>query len=257
MSLNTAATGLGGVKQTTDNAQNTVSKTTKPVTKPVKQTTDTTQNTVNQTTKPVEKTISDTASNANIPGSFPAEEPPTNQKNNVTVPPVSELWTTFLAWLKGLIPRGVDIFEAAVRRFVNWLIPPERQAKMYKAAMEHPIAATFLAAQLICCGIPLVLFIAGTLLFAAVAAIVWVLLSILILGPIMLVASLMGVSLWGWGWFLFGLVRWIDRLLLGGIMERFWLAQIQSQKEEEEEEKEQKEEGDGGDEKKGNEEKQG
>lgn len=87
-------------------------------------------------------------------------------------------------------------------------------------------------------GIPLILFVAGTLLFAAVAGLVWVLLSILILGPIVLVASLMGVSLWGWGWFLFGLVRWLDRLVLGGMMERFWKAQIAKQQAEEGEKQE-------------------
>ncbi len=112
---------------------------------------------------------------------------------------------------------------------------------MYKAAMEHPIAATFVTCQLICVGIPLILFVAGTLLFAAVAILVWVVLSALILGPIVLVASLMGVSLWGWGWFLFGLVRWLDRLMLGGMMERLWKAQLQQQKEEMEQEGLQKE----------------
>ncbi|KAL3474638.1 hypothetical protein BJX99DRAFT_231362 [Aspergillus californicus] len=251
MSLNNVTSGLGGpAKQATDQIQNTASQTTKPVseaTKPV-------QNTVSQTTKPVQKTVSDTTSGA-IPGAFPKEEPPTNQKNNITVPSISELWTSFIVWIKGLVPRGIDIFEAAVRRFVQWLIPPERQAQMYKAAMEHPIAATFLTAQLICCGIPLVLFIAGTLLFAAVAGLVWVLLSILILGPIMLVASLMGVSLWGWGWLLFGLVRWLDRLFLGGVMERYWVSQLKRQKEEEEEEKKEKDGGEGGDEKEATQEK--
>ncbi|KAL4912153.1 hypothetical protein BDW62DRAFT_195351 [Aspergillus aurantiobrunneus] len=211
MSLNTVTSGLGG---------------------PVSKTTDAVQNTVDQTTKPVTDTIQSTTSS--IPCTFPRDEQPTNTQNNVTVPSISELWVSFIAWVKCLIPRGVDIFEAAVRRFIQWLIPPERQIALYKASMEHPIAATFVICQLICVGIPLVLFVAGTLLFAAVAMLVWVLLSLLILGPIMLVASLMGVSLWGWGWFVFGLVRWLDKLMLGGMMERFWWAQIQQQKEEEE-----------------------
>ncbi|KAL3465566.1 hypothetical protein BJX64DRAFT_252653 [Aspergillus heterothallicus] len=216
MSLNTVNSGLG---QATGQATNTVQSTTKPAT-------DTVQSTASST----------------VPGAFPKEEPPTNAKNNVTMPSFSQIWTDFVAWLKGLIPRGIDIFEAAVRRFVTWLIPPERQAAMYKAAIEHPIAATFIAAQLLCVGIPLVLFIAGTLIFAAVAMIVWVVLSLLILGPIMLVASLMGVSLWGWGWFVFGLVRWLDRLFLGGMMERYWIAAVEKEKEEEEAREKEKEE---------------
>ncbi|KAL4787349.1 hypothetical protein BJX76DRAFT_318930 [Aspergillus varians] len=220
MSLNTVTSGLGT---------------------PVSQATGTVQNTAEQATKPVTNTVADTTSN--LPGTFPKDEPPTNQQNNVTVPSVSELWTTFLAWMKGLIPRGIDIFEAAVRRFIQWLIPPERQAAMYKAAMEHPIASTFLACQLICVGIPFVLFLAGTLLFAAVAMLLWFVLSLLILGPIVLVASLMGVSLWGWSWFLFGLVRWLDKFLLGGMMERFWFAQLQQRRAEEEAAEKEKKEG--------------
>ncbi|BCS24072.1 seipin co-factor family protein [Aspergillus puulaauensis] len=222
MSLNSVTSGLGApVSQATGNVQNTVSETTKPVT----------------------NTVSDTTSD--LPGTFPKDEAPTNRQNNVTIPSASELWTSIIAWVKGLIPRGVDIFEAAVRRFIQWLIPQERQAAMYKAAMEHPIAATFVTCQLICVGIPLILFVAGTLLFAAVAMLVWVVLSILILGPIVLIASLMGVSLWGWGWFLFGLVRWLDRLVLGGMMERLWKAQLQQQREEMEEENSEKEKQEG------------
>ncbi|KAL4910988.1 hypothetical protein BDW74DRAFT_4503 [Aspergillus multicolor] len=230
MSLNTVTSGLG---QATNTAQSVGDQATKPVTK-----------TVNDTTKPVTKTVNDTTSS--LPGTFPKDEPPTNQKNNVTIPSFKDLWAQFMAWMKGLIPRGVDIFEMAVRRFIQWLIPPERQAKLYKASMDHPIAATFVTCQLLCVGIPLILFIAGTLLFAAVALLVWVVLSILLLGPIVLVASLMGVSLWGWGWFVFGLVRWLDRLVLGGMMERYWQAQIAQQKAEEEEKEKEKEEREGG-----------
>jgi hypothetical protein len=184
-------------------------------------------------TKPVANTVKDTSSST-LPGTFPKEEPPTNKRNNVTIPSWGSLQTSFTAWLKSFIPRAVDIFETAVRQFINWLIPPARQAEMYKTAMEHPIAATFLACQLLCVGIPFILFVAGTLLFAAVALIVWVVLSMLILGPIFLVASLLGVGLWGWGWFLFGLVWWLDRLVLGGVMNRFWVQQMQARKAEEE-----------------------
>ncbi|KAL5341336.1 hypothetical protein BJX70DRAFT_359420 [Aspergillus crustosus] len=220
MSFNSVSSGLSApVSSTTNTVSNTAS-------------------TASTATKPVTNTVKDTTSS--LPGTFPKDEPPTNQKNNVTIPSWSSLWGSFSSWLRTLIPRGVDLFEAAVRRFINWLIPPDRQAEMYKTAMEHPIAATFLACQLLCVGIPLILFVAGTLLFAAVALLVWVLLSILILGPIFLVASLLGVGLWGWGWFLFGLVWWLDRLVLGGMMNRFWVQQMQARKAEEEAEEEAK-----------------
>ncbi|KAL4820500.1 hypothetical protein BDW67DRAFT_95840 [Aspergillus spinulosporus] len=234
MSFNSVTSGLGApVNHTTNTVQNVGDQATKPVTKTVNETAN---ETANEVTKPVSKTVSDATSS--LPGTFPRDEPPTNRKNNVTIPSFSELWASFLAWMKGLIPRGVDIFEAAVRRFIQWLIPPERQAKLYKASMEHPIAATFVTCQLLCVGIPFILFIAGTLLFAAVALLVWVVLSILLLGPLMLVASLMGASLWGWGWFVFGLVRWLDRLVLGGMVERYWQAQLAQQKAEEDQQKE-------------------
>ncbi|KAL4940652.1 hypothetical protein BDV06DRAFT_196239 [Aspergillus oleicola] len=222
MSLNTVTSGLGAAGA------------------PVSQVTDQAQNTVQQTTAPVQKTVSDASSS--LPGTFPKDEPPTNQKNNVTMPSFTEIWHNFIAWIKGLVPRGIDIFEAAVRRFISWLLPPERQAQIYKASVEHPIASTFLIAQLICVGIPFVLFLAGTFLFAFVALLLWVVLSILLLGPIVLVASLFGVSLWGWGWFVFGLIRFLDKLVLGGMMERFWKAKYQEQKAEEEAKEKEKEE---------------
>ncbi|KAL4869473.1 hypothetical protein BDV12DRAFT_167801 [Aspergillus spectabilis] len=220
---------------------------------PVSSTTNTVSNNASSATKPVTNIVKDTTSS--LPGTFPKDEPPTNQKNNITIPSWTSVRTSFTTWLKTLIPRGIDIFETAVRRFINWLIPPARQEEMYKTAMEHPIAATFLACQLLCVGIPLILFVAGTLLFAAVALIVWIVLSILILGPIFLVASLLGVGLWGWGWFLFGLIWWLDRLVLGGVMNRFWVQQMQARKAEEEAEKKAKQGESEGGEKETNEEK--
>ena len=40
---------------------------------------------------------------------------------------------------------------------------------------------------------------------------------------------MMGVSLWGWGWILYGLVKWVDQRFLGGIITRFWLSRVQTQ----------------------------
>jgi hypothetical protein len=38
---------------------------------------------------------------------------------------------------------------------------------------------------------------------------------------------MMGVSLWGWGWVFYGLVKWVDQRFLGGMITRFWIPQTQ------------------------------
>jgi hypothetical protein len=57
----------------------------------------------------------------------------------------------------------------------------------------------------------------------------WAVLSLLILGPVLLVTSMMGMCMWGWGWILYGLVKWVDQRFLGGVIARFWLPQTQSE----------------------------
>ena len=100
---------------------------------------------------------------------------------------------------------------------------------MYEAILKRPIASSFIICQLVCCGVPLLVFLAGVFLFAAVAVLLWAVLSLLLAGPILLVASMMGVSLWGWGWVLYGLVKFIDQHFLGGTITRFWLANRQDE----------------------------
>ncbi|KAJ5239875.1 hypothetical protein N7468_004494 [Penicillium chermesinum] len=39
----------------------------------------------------------------------------------------------------------------------------------------------------------------------------------------------MGVSLWGWGWVVYGLVKWIDQKFLGGMLNKFWFSKVQAQ----------------------------
>ena len=70
----------------------------------------------------------------------------------------------------------------------------------------------------------------------------WAVLSLLILGPVLLVASMMGVSLWGWGWILYGLVRWMDQRFFGGILTRFFLPRIQEGEDEGEDDEDKGEE---------------
>lgn len=109
---------------------------------------------------------------------------------------------------------------------MTWLLPPPRQTAVYEATLSRPFASTIIC-QLLCCGVPLLIFLAGLCVFAAVAIALWAVLSLVVLGPVLLVTSFMGVSLWGWGWVLYGLVRWVDGAVLGGVLGRFWLPRIQ------------------------------
>jgi membrane protein required for beta-lactamase induction len=79
--------------------------------------------------------------------------------------------------------------------------------------------------------VPLLVLLAVVFPVAAVALLLWFILSLLIGGPVLLVASMMGVSLWGWEWIAYGFIKFIDQRYLGGMLARFWLPQGQSQTE--------------------------
>lgn len=171
-----------------------------------------------ETTKPLHEPV--------IPGEFPSEDGP---RHDGPQPEISfaSIWSTFSTWMSSLVPQTFDSFESTIHWLVNWLLPPPKQAQLYEAALNRPIASTFVVCQLICCGVPLLVFLAGLFIFAVVAVLLWAVLSVLILGPILLVASMMGVSLWGWGWIAYGLVKWVDQRFLGGMITRFWLPRVQ------------------------------
>ncbi|KAJ5683390.1 hypothetical protein N7462_006555 [Penicillium macrosclerotiorum] len=139
------------------------------------------------------------------------------------------LWTGIRQWFGGLVPTAFDRFEALVQWLVERYLPPARQGALFQAAADRPISATFVVCQAICCGVPLLVFLAGVFVFAAVSLLLWAVLSLLVLGPVLLVSSMMGVSLWGWGWIAFALVKWVDQTFLGGLLSRFWLPAVQEE----------------------------
>jgi hypothetical protein len=245
MSLNNPVTsGLGkGVpgNPVTDKA---TGKAKKLASDPAKGVSDTAK-TVGDTTKDTTKTVGDTTKTATkpiLPGEFP-EDDAAEKKYQGEQPEVNftALWTSFRLWAMGLVPQAVDLFEFFVKWLVNRYFPPPKQAAMYEAMLKRPIASTFLVCQAICCAVPLLVFLVGVFLFAVVSVILWVVLSLLILGPILLVASMMGISLWGWGWILYGLVKWVDRMFLNGMITRFWLGKSPEEVEAEAEENLEKE----------------
>lgn len=223
MSLNTVTGGVGS--QLPLNQVDSATKGVQNVTdKPLKQVQDTTG------------AVTDTVTDNVMPGEFPSDDHPTKQHEQEGEIQVGAIWAAFSGWLFGLFPRAMDSFEWLVQWLVDRYLPPPKQAAIYEKALNRPIASTFLVCQMICCGVPLLVFLVGVFLFAAVALLLYVVLALLILGPILLVASMMGVSLWGWGWVLYGLVKWIDQKFLGGLLNRFWFSKVQAQKEKEDEE---------------------
>ncbi|KAJ5683922.1 uncharacterized protein N7477_000267 [Penicillium maclennaniae] len=221
MSLDSVTSGLGKglpVNQVTDKATGSAQTLASD---PVKGVSDTTK-TVGDTSKKVTEPL--------VPGEFPADDA-AEKKYQGEQPEVNftALWTSFSQWVAELFPQAVDLFEYVVQWVVNRYFPPPKQAAMYEAMLKRPIASTFLICQAICCGVPLLVFLVGVFLFAVVSVILWALLSLLILGPILLVASMMGISLWGWGWILYGLIKWVDQMFLGGMITRFWLGKSPEQ----------------------------
>jgi hypothetical protein len=203
--------------------------------------------TVNQTTQQLNNTTKK-VTDETMPGEFPSDD----AKDDRPAPDISfsAIWSSFKTWVFSFFPNLLDRFENWIKGLIAWILPPPRQAKMYEAILKRPIASSFIICQLVCCGVPLLVFLAGVFLFAAVAVLLWLVLSLLLAGPILLVASMMGVSLWGWGWVLYGMVKFIDQHFLGGTITRFWLAHSQDQGDEPEGESEKEEEkGKGKDEK--------
>ncbi|KAF7114443.1 hypothetical protein CNMCM5793_008747 [Aspergillus hiratsukae] len=166
--------------------------------------TNATSGSVNQTTKQLNNTTQNVTDSA-MPGEFPSDD----KKYDQPAPDItfSSLWSSFKTWLFSFFPSLIDRFENWIKGLIAWILPPPRQAKIYEAILNRPIASSFIICQLFCCGVPLLVFLAGVFLFAAVAVLLWAVLSLILAGPILLVASCMGVSLWGWGWVLYGLVR--------------------------------------------------
>jgi hypothetical protein len=213
MSLDPVSSGLGRglpVNKVTETASDTVQSTAQ---KPVQQ--------VQETTKPLTDPV--------IPGEFPSEDGPRDTDQPPPEINFRGIWAGLSHWFASMIPQAFDGFEWLVTWLVNRYLPPPKQAAMYEEALKRPIASTFLVCQMICCGVPLLVFLVGVFVFAIVAVLLWMVLALLILGPILLVASLMGVSLWGWGWVLYGLLKWVDQRFLGGMITRFWLPKVQGQ----------------------------
>ncbi|EED18883.1 conserved hypothetical protein [Talaromyces stipitatus ATCC 10500] len=202
MSLNTVTKGVGN---TTGSLNKTVDSTKKGDV----------SSTVKQTKKQADTATKD-LSGVSVPGEFPDNDR-ANDKKAQEMPQVSiPSFSSMLQWL-------MDKFESTVRNFISKYLPQQRQEAIYKSAMSRPMATTFIICQLICCGVPLLVFMAGVFIFAAVAILLWAILSLLVLGPVLLVTGCSGFLMWGWGWLFYSFIKWVDQRFLGGVLTRFFL----------------------------------
>jgi Promethin len=202
MSLNTVTKGVGGATGNVNKTLDTAKKGD-------------VSSTVKKTKKQADRTTQD-LTGVSVPGEFPDNDDDKNKQAQdmpqVSLPSVSSMFQ----WL-------MDKFESTVMGFISRYLPQQRQEAIYKSAMSRPMATTFIICQCICCGVPLLVFMAGVFIFAAVAILLWALLSLLVLGPVLLVTGCSGFLLWGWGWFFYSFVKWVDQRFLGGVLTRFFL----------------------------------
>lgn len=202
MSLNTVTKGFGSA---TGNLNKTVDSARKGDV----------PSTVKQTKKQVDTSTKD-LTGVSVPGEFPdndrANDKKAQEMPQVSIPSISSMFQYMM-----------DKFESTVKDFISRYLPQQRQEAIYKSAMSRPMATTFIICQLICCGVPLLVFMAGVFIFAAVAILLWAILSLLVLGPVLLVTGCSGFLMWGWGWLFYSFIKWVDQRFLGGVLSRFFL----------------------------------
>ncbi|WEW56457.1 hypothetical protein PRK78_001901 [Emydomyces testavorans] len=125
-----------------------------------------------------------------------------------------------------------DVWSTLIS-MLDQIIPPPRRAAIYSRACafgrNRPILASFLAFQLVCSGVPLsllILHVASVIFFSFATAIVigsicaltftavCVGLALLVLVPILMVTTFVGLTLWFWalaGWYVLGWMGLLER----------------------------------------------
>lgn len=88
------------------------------------------------------------------------------------------------------------------------LLPESRRTAILTTLRAHPLLSSFLLAQVLCSGVPILLFILGLVISASLAASVFACFAVVVLVPVLVFTGLLGV--WGWGvaWGCFVLGRW-------------------------------------------------
>ncbi|KAE8367737.1 hypothetical protein BDV27DRAFT_154627 [Aspergillus caelatus] len=80
----------------------------------------------------------------------------------------------------------------------------------------HPVIATLLVAQFVCSCVPIGLFIAGAVIVASLAVALYSCVAVLVLAPVVIGTSILGFCVWGWGWVVFVVGRWVLGVVVDG-----------------------------------------
>ena len=90
----------------------------------------------------------------------------------------------------------------------TYMLPGPTRSTILETVNARPVLTSFLAAQIAVALFPLLLFTTGILTAGVVAAGLVACLGMVVLVPVLLVTSVLGVVIWGWGWALFMAARW-------------------------------------------------
>ena len=121
--------------------------------------------------------------------------------------------------LTTMASQSADTILSKLQSQLNRILPPERRAilktQLSNFAFHRPFLASILLAQIAFSGVPILLFALlaiGTLLFSLVTALVVGVLvalgftalcvgfALLVLLPVLMMTTFVGVVVWGWGW---------------------------------------------------------
>ncbi|KAJ1706047.1 hypothetical protein AFGD_010273 [Aspergillus flavus] len=80
----------------------------------------------------------------------------------------------------------------------------------------HPVIATLLLAQFVCSCVPIGLFVAGAVIAASLAVALYSCVAVLVLAPVVIGTSILGFCVWGWGWVVFVVGRWVLGVVVDG-----------------------------------------
>ncbi|KAM0199451.1 hypothetical protein ACHAPA_005023 [Fusarium lateritium] len=111
-------------------------------------------------------------------------------------------------------------FIAYARNSVDRVVPPSSRQQAYDNAISfassRPVLFSFIVSQLLLCLLPLLIFLTfslSTIVFvlgvAAVFALFWIGVALLILVPTLVLTSSIAVLIWGWAVGSFVIARWL------------------------------------------------
>ena len=101
-----------------------------------------------------------------------------------------------------------SLLTAAHTILTTHFLPPDTQSAFLATILSHPYWTTFLLAQFLCSVVPIALFLFGAVVAASVAVAAFTCLAGLVLIPVLIGTTVLGVGVWGCGWVVVILGKW-------------------------------------------------